>query len=329
MIRDVARRAGVSVGTVSRVINNNPTVAPAIRERVEAVIKELGYRPNTLARGLRSQRTHTLGLVIPDVTNPFFSELVKEIEQAAGRKGYSLILGNSGESRSAEQLYLGMLADRQVDGLIIVPGAGTKSISPPRDIAIVIVDRPLPHHPVVASDHRKGAEQAVERLIELGHRRIACIAGPQRLVVAVERYRGYKQVMQRYARPEDLENSGWVASANFDYDGGYRAAARLLATNPRPTAIFASSDQHAIGALRAARDAGLEVPSDLSIIGFDDIPLASLVTPRLSTVAQPIAAISERAVAMVLQIHAGETIMKCERFDTELKIRESCSPPRG
>lgn len=329
MIREVARRASVSVGTVSRVINNNPTVAPAIRERVEAVIRELGYRPNTLARGLRSQRTHTLGLVIPDVANPFFSALAKEIEQAAGRKGYSLILGNSGESRSAEQLYLGMLADRQVDGLMIVPGAGTKSISLPRKIAIVIVDRPLRRHPVVASDHCKGAAQAVAHLIELGHRRIACIAGPRRLVVAAERYRGYQQIMRRYTPPEELEKCGWVESANFGYEFGYRAALRLLATDPRPTAIFAGSDRHAIGALRAARDAGLEVPSDLSIIGFDDIPLASVVTPRLSTVAQPIAAISERAVAKVLQIHAGESIVKRERFDTELKIRDSCSPPRG
>lgn len=329
MIREVARRAGVSLGTVSRVINNNPSVAPGLRERVEAVIRELDYRPNTLARGLRSQRTHTLGLVIPDVTNPFFSELVREIEQAAGRKGYSLILGNSGESRSSEQLYLGMLADRRVDGLIIVPGAGTRSISPPRDIPIVIVDRPLPRYPVVASDHRNGAEQAVSRLIELGHRRIACIAGPPRLIVASERYQGYLQVMRRHVQPPDLENHGWVESANFEYEGGYRAARRLLEASPRPTAVFASSDQHAIGALRAARDAGLEVPRDLSIIGFDDIPLASLVTPRLSTVAQPIAAISERAVAMVLQIHGGECIVGRERFKTVLKIRESCSPPGG
>src|SRR5260370_16426539 len=139
--------------------------------------------PNTLARGLRSQRTHTLGLIIPDVTNPFFSELVREIEQAAGRNGYSVILGNSGESRSSEQLYLHMLVDRQVDGLVIIPGVGTRSISPPRNIPIVIVDRPLPHFPVIASDHRKAAKGAAEYLIKLGHRRIACIAAPSHRIL--------------------------------------------------------------------------------------------------------------------------------------------------
>lgn len=329
MIREVARRAGVSLGTVSRVINRNPTVAPALRERVEVVIKELGYRPNTLARGLRSQRTHTLGLIIPDVTNPFFSELVREIEQAAGRNGYSIILGNSGESRSSEQLYLDMLADRQVDGLIIIPGVGTRSISPPRNIPIVIVDRPLPHFPVLASDHRKGAKQAVEYLIKLGHRRIACIAGPPRLIVAAERYRGYRQVMERHFQAPNLVKRGLIEFANFDYESGYQAALQLLKTNRKPTAIFASSDQHAIGALRAARDAGLEVPHDLSIIGFDDIPLAALVTPRLTTVAQPIAAISERAVAVVLRIRDGEYITGQERFCTVLKVRESCAPPNA
>lgn len=325
MIREVARLAGVSLGTVSRVINGHPTVAPDIRKRVQAAIDKLGYRPNRVARSLRSQQSHTFGLVIPDVTNPFFAELVKSIEQSAGLVGYSIILGNAEESPEAEKRYIQMLADRQVDGLIVVPSVGTRAIQVDRDIKVVLIDRALPNHHIVSSDHRAGAEQAVTHLVGLGHRRIGCIAGPQNLAVAVERYAGYRETMARIAIGTRLEE-GWIEFANFDYPSAYEAARRILANKSRPTALFASSDQQAIGALRAAADLGLSVPRDLSIVGFDDIPLSNLVSPRLTTVGQSVGELSRLAVDTLIKLRQGEKISNLPRIATVMKIRDSSGP---
>jgi LacI family transcriptional regulator len=326
VIREVARLAGVSLGTVSRVINGHPTVAPDIRQRVQAAIDKLGFRPNRVARSLRSQQSHTFGLVIPDVTNPFFAELVKSLDQSASEFGYNIILGNAEESPTVEKQYIQMLADRQVDGLLVVPSVGTRTIKAERDVKIVLIDRSLPNHHVVLSDHRGGAEQAVAHLIGLGHRRIACIAGPQNLTVAVERWAGYRETMLRFGASAALLKSNWTEVANFDYSSAYDAARRLLARKPRPTALFASSDQQAIGALRAAADLGLSVPRDLSVVGFDDIPLSDLVSPRLTTVRQAVTDLSRVAVDTLIRLRKGESISMLQRIATEMRVRDSSGP---
>jgi LacI family transcriptional regulator len=326
VIREVARLAGVSLGTVSRVINGNPTVAPDIRQRVQAAIDKLGFRPNRVARSLRSQQSHTFGLVIPDVTNPFFAELVKSLDQSAGEFGYNIILGNAEESPTVEKRYIQMLADRQVDGLLVVPSVGTRTIKVDRDVKVVLIDRALPKHHVVLSDHRGGAKQAVTHLIGLGHRRIACIAGPQNLTVAVERWAGYRETMSRSGASATLLKSSWTEFANFDYSSAYDAARRLLARNPRPTALFASSDQQAIGALRAAADLGLSVPQDLSVVGFDDIPLSDLVSPRLTTVRQAVTDLSRVAIDTLIRLRKGESVSALQRIATEMRIRDSSGP---
>ena len=322
MIREVARHAGVSVGTVSRVINNNPSVSPELKERVREAIEQLGYRPNVLARGLRERKSRSLGLIIPDVTNPFFAELVKAVEQQASKAGYTVILGNSEEDPGAERVYIEMLVDRMVDGLILVPSLGTKRLLIDAKRPLVLMDRFLPGHAFVASDHCGGATSAVEHLVALGHRQISCIAGPPSTAVASERYNGYCQAMKAASLSCGTETTEFGA---FDYDSGYRAALTLLKKNPRPTAIFASSDQQAVGAMRAAGDLGLRVAQELSVVGFDDIPLGALLTPRLTTVRQPFDALSRLAVSQVLAASSGGLDASERRLPTTLIDRESCA----
>jgi LacI family transcriptional regulator len=326
-MREVASRAGVSLGTVSRVLNGHPSVAAELRERVLRAIDDLGYRPNLMARGLRSGRTQSLGLVIPDVTNPFFSAMVLEVEQTASRAGYSVILGNSMESKDAERLYIDLLISRGVDGLLIAPSLRTRSIEVAQGVPVVAIGRPLKGIPSVTIDNRMGAIQAVEHLLGLGHRDIACIAGPRVHSGAVDRHRGYVDAAGPALRAAGIDPADRTRFVAFDYESGYQAASDLLAADPRPTAIFASSDQQAIGALRAAGDAGLDVPNDLSIVGIDNIPLTNLMTPRITTVAM--AAMGERGVQVVLDILAGKAASMEERLATTLLVRDSSAPPRS
>jgi LacI family transcriptional regulator len=327
---DVARRAGVSVGSVSRVINEHPTVSPATRERVEAAVRELGYVPNAIAGSLRSRRSKTIGLIIPDVTNPFFSELALHVERSAAAAGYNVILGNSDNSAERQKHYLRALAVRRVDGIILVPA---REIGPSFEfeIPVVGVDREVVGRQFVASDNRAGAKSAIEYLHGLGHRLIACVAGPKDLPNAQERRIGYEDVALPILRSAGVDPSAYIVSADFSYDSGYAATRRLMDVAPRPTAIFASSDQQAIGGLRAAADLGLAVPGDLSIVGFDDIPLANLVMPRLTTVGQPVAKIGVLAMQILLDLFSGAAAPRRRRhlLATSLQIRQSCAPPNA
>jgi LacI family transcriptional regulator len=318
------------VSRVSRVINEHPTVTPVIRERVKLAIRELGYVPNAIAGGLRSRRNKTIGLIIPDVTNPFFSELALHVERSAAAAGYNVIVGNSDNSVDQETRYLRAFAVRRVDGIILVPASETSHFA---EIAIPIVgvDREAGRHPFVASDNRAGAKSAIEYLRLLGHQLIACVAGPRSLPTAQERCMGYEDVALPILRSAGVDPSAYIVSADFSYDSGYAATRRLLEVAPRPTAIFASSDQQAIGGLRAAADFGLAVPRDLSIVGFDDIPIANLVMPRLTTVGQPVAKIGVLAMQLLLDLLAGAATPRRRRhlLATFLQIRQSCAPPNA
>jgi LacI family transcriptional regulator len=326
-LRDVARTAGVSIGTASRVVNRHPGVDPGIRARVEAAVAALGYVPNALARGLRSRKSRALGLVVPDVTNPYFAELAKHVERAAAGLGHSLILANSDNRADQERRCLQTLAGQQVDGLILVPADESFLPADLIDVPFVVVDRVPPDCAVVAADHREGGRIATAHLIGLGHVRIAHIGGPAHLILARERYEGYREALAPLTERLDRRVEDLVEREAFDYEAGYRAARRLLDRPDPPTAIFAACDPQAIGAIRAARDLGLSVPDDLSVVGFDDIPLAGLFTPRLTTVAQPIQAIGEHAVALLLDARRGGPAKRV-RLPVSLRLRDTSAPPR-
>lgn len=328
-IRDVAKRAGVATGTVSRVLNNHPSVAEEVRARVRDVIDELGYKPDPLARSMRSKVSRLIGIIIPDLANPFFAELVQCAEQAATTHGYNVIFMTSFDDVSKETDRLAQLASRKVDGIILVPSNSFHELSPPKDMPMVVVDRLIPGYPGVGADNRGGAKLAVDYLLELGHRRIACIAGPSGSPTAKDRLQGYWDALEQCSG-SPLAGPNLVVESAFDYEGGRSAGTYLLARarDERPTAIFAGTDQQAIGCMRAANDLGIPVPAALSIVSFDGIPLSDMVAPRLTTVRQPIQKIAAAAVSALLDdssAHQGTTPIL---FECELIKRESAAPPQ-
>lgn len=300
-IRDVARRAGVSVGTVSRVLSKHEAVKTALRENVEKAIQDLNYRPNLVARAMRTNRTDIIGLVLPDITNPFFAQLAKDVEMAAARFGISVMLANSLENAELQELRITAILDRSPRGVIVVATGESIHIKAIGDVPLVALDRPFPGFPFVSTDHVNSAALAADHLYTLGHRRICYIAGPRDTAVSKLREGGFveriKVLAQRH-EPIDLT----VMEGAFDYASGETIARRLLGQRPeeRPTAIATSSDQQAIGVIRAARDMGVRIPEDLSVVGYDDITLASLVVPRLSTIRQPTGELAMAAVKMIL-----------------------------
>jgi LacI family transcriptional regulator len=310
------------------VINEHPTVTPATRARVELAVRDLGYIPNAVAGSLRSRRSKTVGLIIPDLTNPFFSELALHVERSAAVAGYNVILGNSDNSVDQQRHYLRAFAERRVDGVILVP-ANEMRASFEFAVPVIGVDREVGGRPFVASDNVGGAKSAIEYLCALGHRLIGCVAGPRELPNAHARRKGYEKIAGSMLQTAGVDPSNYVVPGDFSYDAGYAAGRLLLEMTPRPTAIFASSDQQAIGAMRAAADLGLAVPRDLSIVGFDDIPLAKLVMPRLTTVGQPVREIGVLAMQLLLDLLSGAAAPRPRRrlLATSLQIRESCAPP--
>ncbi len=290
-LRDVARRAGVSTATVSYVLNGTRPVSPEVEARVWEAVAALQYRPNRVARGLRRKRTHVLGLIVPDSANPFFAEIARGLEDLSFAHDYSLILCNSDGDPVKEQRYLGVLIEQQVDGIALVSAGATPAhltILQQRGIPFVVVDRELSGLAAdcVLADNFQGGYLATRHLLERGHRRIACITGPSDLTPSADRVRGYRQAMAEVGI-EPLED--WVCRGDFRAESGYHAARFFLQLSPsiRPTAIFACNDLMAIGAMRAIGEAGLSIPQDIALVGFDDIVLAAYVIPPLTTVAQP------------------------------------------
>ncbi|OWV84415.1 LacI family DNA-binding transcriptional regulator [Rhizobium sp. R693] len=323
-IRDVARLAGVSTGTVSRVLNDHPSVTDELRARVKSIIDELGYLPDPSARSMRSKVSRLIGIIIPDLTNPFFSELVQSAEQAAADHGYNIIVMTSLDDASKEADRIGQLTSRKVDGIILVPSNDFHTIKPPKGLPIIVVDRLMPGYSGVAADHRNGVRLGVEHLLKLGHRRIGFISGPKDSVPANDRLKGYLGAIEQIQGDGQTAIPSLIAEAAFDYESGRLAGNYLLARarNERPTAIFASSDQQAIGCMRAAHDLGIPVPAALSIMGFDGIPLSNMTTPRLTTVKQPIQRIAAAAVAILLNKQPvpdldNPILLACEISDGE------------
>lgn len=324
-IKDVAARAGVSVGTVSRVLANESAVKAALKERVNKAVEDLNYRVNFAARALRKNHIDVIGLVVPDITNPFFAQLAKNLEAEAEKRGYSVMLANSHGELELERKQISALLDRAVRGIVIVAASDGESQNIDTSVPIVSLDRRFSNFPLVATDHVGGAAMIADHLYELGHRRIAYIAGPQNTQVGRMRRRGFVDRISAHSKADnDLELE--IYEGQFDYESGETIARDILSVSgSKPTAIAAASDQQAIGALRCARDLSLDVPKDISITGFDDISLASLVVPRLTTIQQPTSLLAQSAIHFVFS--EGEQNGE-GTISGQLKIRGSTAGPK-
>lgn len=329
-MKHVADMADVSVSTVSHVVNETRHVSPPTRERVLDAIDALDYTPNAIARGLRRNETKTIGLIIPDNSNPFFGEIARGAEDAGYRHGYSVILCNSADDIQRELSYLEALVSKKVDGIVFIAvGLSAEHIQPviERGTPVVIVDRKLAGVEAgrVLADNYKGGYEATRHLLDLGHERIACIIGPSELTPSSDRVHGYRVALEEAGLKFDER---LVMKGDFTYRGGIQGANRLMQLPEPPTAIFVCNDTMCIGALRALRERGLRVPDDVSLVGFDDIALAAFAHPSLTTVRQPKYEKGEMVVERLIDRISDDEPEQIEEIllDVELIIRESTAP---
>jgi len=334
-IKDVALHAKVSVATVSHVVNDTRFVSEATRLRVQQAIEELRYVPSALARSLKSNRTHTVGMMIPNNSNPYFAEIIRGIEDTCYDAGFNVILCNSDDDPLKQSTYVRLLSEKQVDGLIVLSsGSDVDLLDTLRTATMpqVVVDREIEElaADLVEVNHEAGGFLATQHLLQLGHRRIACIAGPQALSSARQRVQGYRRALHEagLAADETLLRHGDFTSA-----GGHAAMSSLLHITPqadRPSAVFASNDLMAIGAICAAAAAGLRIPKDLSVIGFDDIALAAYSNPPLSSIVQPKHETGALAAQLLLQrIAQPERQLQRAILQPSLLVRQSTGPYGG
>ncbi len=329
-IKDVARLAGVSRSTVSRVSNGKGEVDPETQTRVWKAIKELNYHPNTSARALVRQRSDTIGVMVADVTNPFYEMIIKGSEAAANAAGLNVTFYSSYEDLAGHrQIILSALEGSKVDGLVVVGShLGDKPTlleMASRGLAISLIERNFadPAIPCVVSDNKGGARLAVEHLLSLGHKRIGFITGNLHYQTAIDRLDGYKETLSHHGIPIEDE---LIAFGDFQHRSGYEAMRQLLALPRRPTAVFASNDMMAIGAIQAAGEAGLNVPSDVAVVGYDDITFASMVYPQLTTIRQPLYEMGSLAAqGLIERLRKGRNAEPFKKFlSVELVVRKSC-----
>jgi LacI family transcriptional regulator len=302
-IHDVARLAKVAPITVSRVINNSGYFSAEIRDRVEKAVAELGYVPNLLARSLRSKRTDTLALILTDITNPFFTTLARGVEDTASEAGFTVIFCNTDESESKEARYLQVLLQKQVDGFLLVPAQskqGAINLIHQHGEPVVVLDRRVPAENVdiVRCDSEGGASELINLLISLGHSQVAVLSGPRGVSTAEDRVAGYRRAMNAAGIPVD---ESYIFFGEFNQEGGYEMTRRALSLYPRPTALFAANNFIAIGAMKAIQDAGLDVPEDIALVGFDDLPPAMVSFPFFTVVSQPAYEMGRRATLLLLE----------------------------
>lgn len=322
-ILDVAKHAGVSKATVSRVINNNPKVNNEIRERVYAAIEELGYHPSAIARSLANSTSSTLGLILPDITNPYFPVLARGIEDAAHRLGYTLFISNTDNDPKIEQEYIQKMVHQQVGGIILISSIlGEDKVNELQELQIpfVLCDRLIQGSPfdTVSIDNYKASYEAVTRLIEQGHTRICHLAGPSLVQSAEMRKQAYSDAMHEHG----LES--FVRIGSFTYEAGYQLMDSILAET-KPSAVFAANDLIALGAMNAIHNRGLNVPGDIAVVGCDDILFAQMSNPTLSTISVPAYQIGVTAVELLVERMRGVTTSEARNVVVEHKFiqRES------
>ncbi|CEP69021.1 Transcription regulator HTH, LacI [Moorella glycerini] len=327
-IKDVAARAGVSTATVSRVLNGEK-VKEETEKKVIAAIEALGYRPNHIARSLKTQKTQTIGFVVPDF-GPFFMQVAEVVEDILNSYGYSLIVCNSNENPAREKERVRMLVEKQVDGLLVVPTSDTASHL--REIQqdgtpVVLVDRMVKDMQVdcVLVDNVNGAYQAVEHLVTLGYRRIGLINGRLEVTTGEERYRGFLRVFEDYNLPVD---EGLIRTGDFSTESGYTLMKELMGLPDPPPAVFVANYYMTIGAMLAINELGLKIPTDFALVGFDDMELTRLANPPLTAVVQPLQEMGEKAAELIYKRVGGDNtgFPQMYRLKPELVIRHSTSP---
>jgi len=330
-LHDVARHANVSPMTVSRVVNGTGPVSPERRQRVERALDELGYMPNAVARNLRTKRSDTIGLVLPDMTNPFFTTLAQGVETALREAGISLLLTNTDEREDEERRLVPVLLGRQVDGLLIVPsGNASEAVRLCRDqgVPVVLVDRRSDAEgiDVVRSDAEGGSIALGRLLVGLGHRDAAVLTGPASVPTAVDRAVGFSRAfVEEAGLPPPVVEHG-----RFTIASGMAMARAAMALEPRPTVLFAANNFIAIGAMHALEELGLRVPEDIALVAFDDLPSAMITFPFFTVAAQPAFEMGQRAVAMLLDRAANPDAPARDLvLPTELVIRRSSGDPVG
>ena len=304
-LKSIADRLNVSVTTVSRVLNGKSDryrISKETQELINTAAKELSYSPNQLARGLRLKRTNTIGYIIPDISNPFFSSIAKSVEKSARKLGYSILLCDSEEDTKIEENLLQLMIDRKVDGLIISPvGIEVNHLRriAQRNIPIVLLDRYFPelNLPFVTSDNYKGAFEAVNMLIEHGHRRIACIQGLVNTSPNNDRVRGYIDAHKTHGLSVDKK---LIVGDSFGEENGYIETKLLLKQDNLPTALFAVSNLISLGAIRAISEEGLKIPDDISMVSFDDQPYSRFLSTPMTTVSQQNAQIGQIAIKLLI-----------------------------
>ncbi len=330
-IRDVARAVGASISTVSAALNGTDYVSAAMRAKIEAAVQQLQYRPNDLARGLRLRRTHTLAIVVPDLSNSFYAEIVRGMKDYTAAANYTVLVGDSRERWAEEKLFLEMLHRRRVDGVVRVPagdGNASQAAQVLGTIPVVYADRyPEADHPVAAwvgVDNARAAMDATQYLISLGHRRIAIISGPTTTRTAAERLEGY----QRALRGIGAMHKEYIRNGELDMAGGARQAIELLTQAKPPTAIFCANNTMTLGALEAIQQLGRACPREISLLGFDDFAWSTLLRPRLTMVRQPAREIGMTAGRMLIDTIEERTRNRAtQTLPTQLMVRDSCAPP--
>jgi LacI family repressor for deo operon, udp, cdd, tsx, nupC, and nupG len=331
-IKDIAERLGVSPATVSRALADTGLVAEPTLSRIREAASELNYRPNVSARNLRTRRSMAVLLVVRDIGNPFYLDVVKGVEAAARAAGYAVLMGNAENDPARETEYFDMLRDGHADGMILMTGSlppahGFRDRLPP-DLPVVVALEMIENvrFPHVQIDNVAAARQAVDHLIGLGHRRIAHVSGPVPETMSIKRREGYRSAMRAagLAIPDGYEQRG-----DYQLQSGRDACRRLFALAAPPTAIFLANDEMAFGAIHELRRLGRDVPNDVSVIGFDDLYLSEAFHPPLTTIAQPRAEIGRQAMGLLLDILAGGAAPAGPLvLPTMLKIRASTALPK-
>jgi DNA-binding LacI/PurR family transcriptional regulator len=326
-IQQVAKRAKVSTATVSRVLNGSTNVREKTSAHVRSVIAEMNYVPNTHARSLRVGRARMFGLIVSDINNPFFPELIDAFEALATEQGIDVIFTHTNYDPKRLQSCIRRMVERSVDGIAVMTSEVNQEALDlaPKHIPLVLMNQPayMGLYRNVPVEYSTGFREALEHLRSFGHRDIGFIAGPSTLSSAKRRHQEWAMAMKRFKLPVRKQ---WIATGDMRLEGGERAMQQLMCLSPRPSAVITSNDLMAVGALQAALHAGLRVPADVSIIGFDDLPIASMVVPQLTSIQLPRREIAARAFSSLLQATRDGIVAKSEVVHPRLIVRNSTGP---